>query len=585
MTGSPGTHGATLPMRSVGRPRRRLTPDMPLSPALRMGGKRRFPAVLLAVACGALAVTAAGSGKQVPFAPECVRSPTAECVLAAAIETAKAIDDATERADALLSIAEAQKTVGDERGRQETLAHARAAHAEVEVPSTLPARPDIPSGDDLFEPGTIEDDLAKAETIVDIAEAQISAGALQDAARTMRRARAIFDGLNDTVGLGILSDALQRLAGLQARAGDFGGALVTAELMGDGTSLQRAIALSDIAHAQAAAGDPAGAFVIEQRVEDAYFRMIVVTEVGLALAASEDVAGAAAAAARITEIEEQEIWDPVYTEAEIMRSLIFQGIVEAHIADGALDMATGALEKIERGYQYVDAAIAVARAQMAGGKLDNARMTAGWICRTRHRNDRCVEALADLALAHAEAGDIRKARELVSLARESFDRPMIALELFRAYASLSVAQTKMGNAEGGHQAFAKALTAANDMDYLPEDRVDNLAALGEALAVRTGQLDSAERAFSAAMAAASDNGDFRPELMGDIRRRRADAFLGAGEARAQAGDVSGAREALSLALAGVQAVDDEPWRAHLLRDIALALSSVRDGALSGDSNR
>ena len=550
-----------------------------------MGGKRRFPAVLLAVACGALAVTAAGSGKQVPVAPECVRSPTAECVLAAAIETAKAIDDATERADALLSIAEAQKTVGDERGRQETLAHARAAHAEVEVPSTLPARPDIPGGDDLFEPGTIEDDLAKAETIVDIAEAQISAGALQDAARTMRRARAIFDGLNDTVGLGILSDALQRLAGLQARAGDFGGALVTAELMGDGTSLQRAIALSDIAHAQAAAGDPAGAFVIEQRVEDAYFRMIVVTEVGLALAVSGDVAGAAAAAARITEIEEQEIWDPVYTEAEIMRSSIFQGIVEAHIADGALDMATGTLEKIERGYQYVDAAIAVARAQMAGGELDNARMTAGWICRTRHRNDRCVEALADLALAHAEAGDIRKARELVSLARESFDRPMIALELFRAYASLSVAQTKMGNTEGGHQAFAKALTAANDMDYLPEDRVKNLAALGEALAVRTGQLDSAEQAFSAAMAAAGDNGDFRPELMGDIRRRRADALYGAGEARAQAGNASGAREALTLALVGVQAVDDEPWRARLLRDIALALHSVRDGTLSGDSNR
>ena len=506
------------------------------------------------------------------------------CVLAAAIETAKTIDDAAARANALVSIAEAQRSVGDESGRQETLAHARASRAKVEIPSRLPAWPDMTDRDDLFKAGTIEVDLAKAETIVDIADAQISAGALEDAARTMLRARVIFVGLNDTVGVGILSDDLVRLAGLQARAGDFDGALVTVDLMGDETRLKRAIALGDIAHARAAAGDPAGALAIERRVEDSYFRMIVVGEVGLALAASRDFAGAAAAAARIAEIEEQEMREPVYIEAAIMRSNLFQAIVEAHIADGALDRATTALDRIEGEYQYVNAAIAIAKAQMADGGLDNARMTAGWICRVRHRNDRCAEALANLALAHAEAGDIRKARELVSLAWDNLNGPMIASERFRTYASLSEAQTKMGDAEGGRKAFAEALTAADDIDYLP-DRVESLAALGEAVAVRTGQLDSAEQVFSAAMAAVREDGDSWPGLMEDIRRRRADAFFGVGAARTQDGDISSARVAFSWALIAVQAVDDKPWRVRLLRDIALALNSVRDGTLSGDRDR
>ena len=90
-----------------------------------------------------------------------------------------------------------------------------------------------------------------------------------------------------------------------------------------------------------------------------------------------------------------------------MRSAIFQAIAKAHITDGALDRAAAALEKIERSYPYVDSMIAFAKAQMAAGEFDDARMTADRICRTRHRNDRCVEALANLALAHAEAGNIR----------------------------------------------------------------------------------------------------------------------------------------------------------------------------------
>ena len=539
-----------------------------------MSGERRFLAALLAVTWGAFAVRAAGSENQHPVAPECVQAPTAACVLSAAIETAKAIDDAAERASALVGIADVQRTVGDEKGAQESLAHARAASAKVEIPSITLAWPDTLG----------KDDLAKADTIVDISEAQISAGALQDAAQTMLKARGIFARLNDTGEVGILSDDLRHVAGLQARAGDFEGALVTADLIGNGTSLKRAMALADIAHAQAAAGDPVGALAVQRQVEDAYFRIIVLADVGLALAASGDLTGAAAAAVRIAEISEQATRYPVYIEAEIMRSAIFRAIAEAHIADGALEKAAATLEKIERAYAYVDAAMAVATAQMAAGEFDDARMTADRICWTRHRNDRCTEALANLALAHAQAGDIRKAWELVSLAWEKVEWSMTALELFRAYVSLSRAQTKMCDAEGGRKAFAEALTAGNDIDYLP-DRVENLAALGETAALQLGQLDGANQAFSAAMAAAGENEDSWPGLMEDIRRRRVSALFGAGEARARERDLSGAREAFSLALIGVQAVDDKPWRARLFRDIASALNSIRDGTLSGDKDR
>ena len=91
-----------------------------------MSGKRR----LLAIAAGSPAFAATGSENQHYVAPECIHAPAVACVLALAIETVKAIIDAAERANALVSVAEAQKTVGHEGGVQETHVHARAASAK-----------------------------------------------------------------------------------------------------------------------------------------------------------------------------------------------------------------------------------------------------------------------------------------------------------------------------------------------------------------------------------------------------------------------------------------------------------------------
>ena len=420
----------------------------------------------------------------------------------------------------------------------------------------------------------IEDDRARAAMLADIADAQVSAGALQDATETMLKVRAIYARLDDAGDADFSSD-LWRLAGTQARAGDFEGAVVTAALIGNETSLKRAIALSDVAHAQAAAGDVAGAFATEELVDGTYLRMVVVKDAGLALAAAGNIDGAANAAARITEIEKQEIWDPVYIEADISRSAIFQAVVEAHIANGALDKALDALEKIERSYQYVDSAIAVTKAQIAAGALDAARMTADQVCQTRHRNDRCAEALADLALAHAEGGNTQQAQALVSMAWKKAEWMLFPPERIRAFTSLWEAQLGMGDVEGGRKAYAEALTAALDIDYVP-DRVDALTALGRATALM-GEHDSAEDAFSAATAAAVEIEESRRAE--DILRQQARAFADAGAARALAGDVPGAREAFSRALTNAALVtDDGHWRVLLFRDIASALTSARKGA-------
>ena len=476
----------------------------------------------------------------------------ARTTLSRALTIAESIEDHYSRADVLCSAAAAVREIAGDKDKT------RAGYSQA-----------------LAAADNIEDDRARAGMLADVAEAQVSAGTLRDAAETMLKAREIYAHLDDAGDVDFTSD-LWRLAGAQARAGDLEGAFVTADLIGNETSLKRAIALSDVAHAQAAVGDVAGAFATEELVDGAYLRMVVVKDVGLALAAAGDFAGAAKAAARITEINEQEFWDPAYTEADIKRSAIYQAVVEAHIGDGALDQAVSALEMIERSYQYVDSAIAVTTAQIWAGELEAARMTADKICHTRHRNDRCVEALANLALAHAEAGSIQQARELVSLAWEETVSTTFESERIRALASLWEAQLGLGDLQGGRMAYEEAVTVALDIDHVP-NRVEELTALGRA-AVGKSEHASAEVAFSAAMAVAGEIKDSR--LAVDILRQQARAFVDAGAARARDGDIPGAREAFSRALStAAQVTDDSHWRVLLFRDIASTLASAREDAL------
>ena len=415
----------------------------------------------------------------------------------------------------------------------------------------------------------IESEDSKFSVLTAIAKAQGSSGALHMAAEIVNKVGEIYARIGPASNYGSEFD-LADVAAAQIEAGDIEGALLTAQLIGDEEDYGRAMVLGDIAYELAAAGDVAAAFAIDEHVWGAYLRIVVVTHVGVALAEAGDIAGATWAAARITEINEEEIWGPAYTEATIYRSFIFGAIVDAHIAAGAFDKALGALEKIERSYQITNAAVAIAEAQIAAGDLDAARAATDTVCEFRRRNDRCVEALSALAAAHASAGNIEQARALVSLAWEESEWTRYYPERIRAIVALWKAQMGMGDVQGGRKAFAEALAVARSIDT-DSERIEELPALGGA-AAQMGEHESAAQAFSQAMEAAGDIED----SSGHAAVKRANAFKNIGNKRAQAGDWHGAQEAFSRALLNAaRLTDDDHWRVLLFRAIASAMASAR----------
>ena len=473
----------------------------------------------------------------------------ARIALLRALAATDRIEDPNSRAAILSDVSVTQRLAGDEDGARDSLSLSLAATDQ------------------------IESEDSKLSMLSAIAEAHGSAGELQRAAEIVLKARDIYARIGPASDYGS-SFGLRRLVAAQVEAGDIEGALRTAELIGDERDYGRALALADIAHAQAAAGDVAAAFVTEGHVRGALHRIVVVTHVGVALAEAGNIAGATRAVARITEINEEEIWDPAYTEATVYRSTISQSIVDAHLAAGAFDKALGALEKIERSYQIADAAMTIVQAQIAAGDLDAARSTVDTVCEYRRRNDRCVEALSALAAAHASAGNIEQARALVSLAWEESEWTRYSPERIRAFVTLWKAQLEMGDVEGGRKSFAEAQAAANSRINNAEERVEKLAALGGE-AARMSEHESAAQAFSQAMEVAGDIED-SSRIAKYTAVDRARAFKIIGREWAQAGDWRGAREAFSQALINAALMtDDNHWRVLLFRDIASAMAAAR----------
>ena len=433
--------------------------------------------------------------------------------MALATETAQSIDDADERADAFVRIAETQRVARDLPGARESLLRATDAVASIrhladfQRPSrartfiiiaraqvamgdvasaqqtlvqalTLTDRIEVPrhraavlsdisdaqrlAGDEdgardslslsLVATDQIESEDSKFSVLTAIAKAQASSGALHVAAVIVNKVGEIYERIGPAIDYSSDFD-LADVAAAQIEAGDIEGALRTAQLIGDKEDFGRALVLADIAYELAAAGDVAAAFATDEHVRGAALRFVVVTHAGVALAEAGDIARASAAAARITEIEEEEFWsgEPAHIERAIQRSTIFEAIVDAHIAAGAFDKALGALKEIERGDHIANAAMAIAEAQMVARDLDAARAAVDTVCEFRRRIDRCVEALSALAAAHASAGNIEKARELASSAWEDTEWTWFSLERVRAFRRLVAGTNGNGRCPGRAQ--------------------------------------------------------------------------------------------------------------------------------------
>ena len=595
-----------------------------------------FMAILL-VAMGLSPAAAAGGSEYQPTSAlgECVKLTTVSCVIALAIETAQTIDDADERSNAFVLIAEAQRVaghlsrareslsratvaaaaikrltnhdepaqerafiyiaraqvaIGDEAEARQTLSRTVASANRIEMPhhraAVLSDISDVQrlAGDEdgarhslslsLAAADQIESEDSRFSVLTAIAKTQASSGALHTAAEIVNKVGEIYARIGPAIDS--FSDFyLADVAAAQIEAGDIEGALRTAQLIGDKEDFGRALVLADIAYELAAAGDVAAAFATDEHVRGAFLRIVVVTHAGVALAEAGDIAGATRAAKRITEINEEEWWDTAYTEATIYRSRIFRAIVDTHIAAGAFDEALGALNEIKRGDYIADAAMAIAKAQMTAGDLDAARAAVDTVCEHRRGIDICVKALSALATAHASAGNFAHAHALVSLAWEEAKRTWFSPERVRAFVALWQAQIGMGDVEGGREAFAEALAVARriDIDY---ERVEEIRALADAT-VQMGEHESAAQAFAQAMEVAGEIED-SSGIAKYTAVDRAHAFKNIGREWAQAGDWRGARKAFSQALINAsQVTDDDHWRVLLFRSIASALASTRQG--------
>ena len=200
---------------------------------------------------------------------ECFATPTADCLLAAALRATKKIDDADFRAWALRDIAAAQAEAGDIAGALQT--------AE-----------------------KIDDADARAWALRDIAAAQAEAGDIAEALQTAEK-------VDDAVRR---ARALRAIAAAQAEAGDEAGAratvaeaLQTAEKIGEAGD--RAWALRDIAAAQAEAGDVAEAQRTVKKIDRASDRASALSAIAAVQAEAGDKAGARATVAEALQTAEK----------------------------------------------------------------------------------------------------------------------------------------------------------------------------------------------------------------------------------------------------------------------------------------
>ena len=580
---------------------------------------------------------------------ECVRSPTVQCVMALAIDTAEAISDADDRAWAFIRNADVQRAVGDAAGARQSLSRAMAAadviantvghgrqaqaHAFIGVARGQAAMGDeagalqtlslsLASANGLDEPhrraavlndisvahsrigdedgahrilslaleasARIADKSSRVGMLMDIAESTAAMGDLRTAAQAVREAHemGIRIGWRDYSASAL---SLAKAAVALVDAGYVEDAMRIAEVIGTERDPDRATVLTRIAYALAAAGDAAAAWATEDRVWGGYSRMEIALYIGVALARTGDIAGAAEAAAKIKQIEKEEWAEFLYADADRSRDGIFMTLAKTHAASGAYDKAHLALAEIRRGDNIANAALGIAEAGMAAGDLDAALAGVKKVCEFRRRIDKCAKALSGLAAAHYSAGNPEKARELVSKGWKTADEinwRAGTSERLQGFVSLWEAQTGMGDVEGGRKTFSAALRVANGIRY-QQERVEKLTALASS-AARKGERVSAEQAFSLAMDAADEvESDYDGPFF--TVRDRARAFETVGRTRAQAGDRRGALEAFSRVLVdAVRLAEHAGWRsssADLFRDVALALNSAPDGAVPGDGDQ
>ena len=447
-------------------------------------------------------------------------------LLSEALASARSIENADRRAQALCAIAEAQAAAGTARGVANTITEALAS-----------AR-------------SIEDANIRTWALCTIAEAQAAVGDIEGVRAS---ARSIEDG-------DWRAQALCTIAKAQAAAGDTDGALTSARSIEDAVYL-RAQALIAIAGAQAAAGDIEGALATIG-IEDGGWHAQALCAIAGAQATAGDIEGALASA--------RSIEDAVYVRAQALCA-----IAGAQATAGDIEGALASARSIEDAvYVRAQALIAIAGAQAAAGDIEGALASA----RSIEDADRCAQALIAIAGAQAAAGDIEGA---LASARSIEDLEPTDLE--RHYQSANeIEDARAAWRDEALCAIAEAQAAAGDI----EGALASARSIEESVYVRAQALIAIAGAQAAAgdiegaLASARSIEDLEPtelerhyqsahEIKDALATQRAEALRTIAEAQAAAGDIEGA-------LASARSIEESVYsRAEVLIAIAKAQMTPR----------
>jgi hypothetical protein len=232
------------------------------------------------------------------------------------------------------------------------------------------------------------------------------------------------------------------------------------------------------------------------------------------------------------------------TKGEVLRQIV---VVQA--SRGELSAARATLADIDDPFYYALAAGDVAIAEVRSGRIDRAHAMAA---RTR-RADR-AKVYARVAIARADAGDLRGATETMQKVDDEFDRAIVQ-------GRIAAAQAIAGNSTAARELFAATIAG---LGTPPDQTERSVMALAQVARLQTvsGDAEAAKEPLRLAMqnALRLPAGEDREETLDYIAR---------GQARA--GDTGGA---LQTALK----MTDRVARALLVRDVVTLHADASDAA-------
>ena len=567
------------------------------------------------------------------------------------------------RAMVLADIALAQGRADDRAGAKKTASQALAFAKTIShkfrrsLVLNRIAQAQVRAGSPAAAHETFAEALAEAQTITDNFERELM---LADIAAVLAEAGGIAQALAvvQTVSSGEQGGVLAHIvAEARARAGDGAEALEIFDQVAEfaltlTNKKQQAQVLAFIAGGQAEAGEIAQSFVVAQTIVGPCTRLAgggwapckeqqvrALSAIAQELAKTGDNKQAAELALKLTDEEQQvRVLATMTTGIEAARATY------ACVIDQAVAVARTIRDEEGRARALSGIAVAQARAGDHPGaqesftqaiKVANTIAKTVWVMPPASADAQQSQALSDIALALAKAGDVEQAIELaqtikggwrdgalsgIAVARakagdlpqalaimQTIDEQIIRHSV-RAMSAIAKAQARAGDRPEAHKSFARAIKFVNTI--IGKESAWRLSEVAEALVhiaeaqARAGDRAGAQESFTQAINVAQTITDeFRRDMtLSDIAVARAKvgdvpqalammqtitdtliigphqsvlAMVAIAEAQARAGDRAGARESFAQAIKIAQTMTDEGWRDQVLSDIVEA--QVRAG--------